>query len=84
MTGQKLGASAVLIHIQRVAKDHMNMFNLALANVGDIEVVLCRHGEALVLTRKFVTLEDPTECDRVQETDGIITEVGCFYLLVCK
>ena len=54
----------------------MNMFNLVLGNVGDVEVVLCRHSEALVLTRKFVTQEDPTECERVQQSDGIITEVS--------
>ena len=76
-TGQKLGASGALCHIRRVsASNNMNQYTLHLGNVGDIEVVLCRRGEAVVLTRKFVTTEDDEECLRVYQSDGIITEVG--------
>ena len=71
----------------------MNHYTVQIANVGDIEAVLCRHGEALVLTRKFVTSDDRDECQRVYRSDGIITEdnkvhgttkntrlIGCAYL----
>ena len=46
-----------------------------MANVGDIEAVLCRHGEALMITRKFITVADHDECQRIYKSDGIITEV---------
>jgi len=82
-TGQKLGASGALCHIRRVsASNNMNQYTLHLGNVGDIEVVLCRRGEAVVLTRKFVTTEDDEECLRVYQSDGIITEVGAATLAV--
>ncbi|ELT96189.1 hypothetical protein CAPTEDRAFT_90974, partial [Capitella teleta] len=68
-------------------------YTLSIANVGDVEAVLCRHGDALLLTRKFVTDEDRDECQRVFKSDGIITEdnkvngttkntrmLGCGYL----
>ena len=75
-TGQKLGASGALCHIRRVsASNNMNQYTLHLGNVGDVEVVLCRRGEAVILTRKFVTTEDDEECMRVYQSDGIITEV---------
>jgi len=47
-----------------------------VANVGDVEAVLCRHGEPLLLTKKFVTSADREECQRVAAADGIITEVS--------
>jgi len=47
-----------------------------VANVGDVEAVLCRHGEPLLLTKKFVTSADRDECQRVAAADGIITEVS--------
>jgi len=46
-----------------------------VANVGDVEAVLCRQGEPLLLTKKFVTTADREECQRVCAADGIITEV---------
>jgi PH domain/leucine-rich repeat-containing protein phosphatase len=75
-TGQRLGASGVLLHIQRHADDgQMNHFTLNVANVGDVEAVLCRRGEALMLTRKFVAVHDREEISRIVQHDGIITEV---------
>ena len=74
--GQKLGASVAVLHLQRIASNNkVNQYTLQLANVGDVEAVLCRRGEALPLTRKFVTVEDREECDRVYNSNGIITEV---------
>jgi len=46
-----------------------------VANVGDVEAVLCRRGEPLLLTKKFVTTADRDECQRVCAADGIVTEV---------
>ena len=71
--GQRLGASAVLCHICRCEGRE---YRLTLANVGDVEMVLCRRGEAVLLTRSFVTGAQPEECQRVYRSDGIITEVG--------
>ena len=75
-SGQRLGASALLCHLHRVASaDTIKQYTLSIGNVGDVEAVLCRHGDALLLTRKFVTDEDRDECQRVFKSDGIITEV---------
>jgi len=75
-TGQRLGAAGTLIHLQRhLADGQLNQFTMNVANVGDVEAVLCRQGEPLLLTKKFVTTVDREECQRVCATDGIITEV---------
>lgn len=54
------------------------------ANVGDIEVVLCRRGEAVLLTRKFVTIDDRTECQRVCKLDGFITAASSEHIVLKK
>ncbi|WAR12148.1 PHLP2-like protein [Mya arenaria] len=46
LTGQKIGAAAAVCHIQRPSSDRGH-YTLNIANVGDIEVVLCRRGEAM-------------------------------------
>ena len=76
-TGQRLGASAILIHIRRHDSEdgEMNHFTMNVANVGDVEAVLCRRGEATMLTRRFVATQDRDECQRICQLDGIITEV---------
>ncbi len=48
---------------------------LDVAGVGDTEAVLCRRGEAVPLTRKFVTTCDRDECQRVYKSGGWISEV---------
>lgn len=56
-----------------------------VANVGDTEVVLCRHGRALALTRRFDVGADAEECQRVVTSGGIVTEVcglELFFLLL--
>ena len=58
------------------AAHQLNQFTMNVANVGDVEAVLCRHGEPLLLTKKFVTSADRDECQRVAAADGIITEVS--------
>ncbi len=60
-----------------MATNHMNHYTLQLANVGDVEAVLCRRGEAVVLTRRYTTM-DRDECHRVYKAGGIITEVRTF------
>jgi len=59
----------------------MNQFTMNVANVGDVEAVLCRRGEALLLTKKFSTTADRDECQRVLAADGIVTEVSTLSLL---
>ena len=53
----------------------LNRHVLRVGNVGDVEVVLCRRGEAVCVTRKFTTSDNDDERDRVYRCDGIITEV---------
>lgn len=91
VTGQKIGLSAALCHIHKTlancgtSSGHVNgnksngrrfNFVLTIANVGDVEAVLCRKGEAVLLTRKFVALSDNEETQRVCKSNGIVTEVG--------
>jgi len=68
--GRYNGAAAVLVHLQRRSA---RQFVMTTANVGDVEVVLCRQGEAICLTRKFITSADRTECQRICKLDGFIT-----------
>ena len=74
VSGQRVGASAVLCHMKRIDKSSKK-FSLQIANVGDVEAVLCRQDDAVVLTRKFTTIENREECYRVCLSDGIIMEV---------
>ncbi|ESN89930.1 hypothetical protein HELRODRAFT_91230, partial [Helobdella robusta] len=77
-TGQKLGMSGALCHIRKStsSRNGATGFLLTVANVGDVEAVLCRKGEAVLLTRKFVATCDHEEVQRVCKSDGIITEDG--------
>ena len=81
--GQKLGACSALCHIRCLREgggdtgdERMNHYELHVSNVGDVEMVLCRRGEALCLTRRFTTSDDLEECERVYSSGGIITEVS--------
>jgi len=74
LRGRYHGAAAVLVHLQRGSARH---FVMTTANVGDVQVVLCHQGEAVLLTRKFVTSDDRTECQRVCKLDGFITTASC-------
>ena len=53
----------------------LNRHVLRVANVGDVEAVLCRRGEAVCVTRRFTTKDDLEERERLYTCDGIITEV---------
>lgn len=94
LSGQHLGATALVCHLERhEASDQLNQFTLSIANVGDTEAVLCHRRETVVLTRKFTTTTDREECMRIYKSDGFITEdckvngithntrlLGCSYL----
>ena len=71
-SGQKLGASAVMVHIQK----RNDNFSLQMGNVGDVECVVSRRGEAMRLSRLFSVTDDKEECMRICQADGIITEVS--------
>ncbi|XP_014674681.1 PREDICTED: PH domain leucine-rich repeat protein phosphatase 1-like, partial [Priapulus caudatus] len=63
-SGQRLGASAALCHIRAAAADDVDSYgdySLGVANVGSCEVVLCRQGEALRLSRLFTVAGDEPE-----------------------
>jgi len=76
--GQYHGVAAVLVHLQRRSA---RQFVMTTANVGNVEVVLCRRGEAIILTRKFVTSADRTECRRICKLDGFITVASVTWLI---
>lgn len=48
---------------------------MCMANVGDVEVVICRRGEVVPVSRQFLVQSDQDECHRICKSDGIITEV---------
>ncbi|XP_064641510.1 PH domain leucine-rich repeat-containing protein phosphatase 2-like isoform X2 [Lineus longissimus] len=78
-TGQKLGASATLIHISKHYTPSGDRYLLNVANVGDTEAVMCRNDEVVLLTRSFRVSEDRAELQRIVKTDGIITEDNKVY-----
>ncbi|XP_061163217.1 PH domain leucine-rich repeat-containing protein phosphatase 2-like isoform X1 [Saccostrea echinata] len=71
-TGQKVGAAAAVCHL----KKENNQYSLCMANVGDVEVVICRRGEVVPVSRRFLVQSDQEECRRICKSDGIITEDG--------
>lgn len=70
-TGQKVGAAGAVCHIRK--ENHQ--YSLCMANVGDVEVVICRRGEVVPISRRFLVQSDHEECGRICRSDGIITEV---------
>ncbi|XP_038662467.1 PH domain leucine-rich repeat-containing protein phosphatase 2-like isoform X1 [Scyliorhinus canicula] len=93
MVGQKFGSSAVLCHIRRDPSDHSSYFTLTVANVGNSQVVLCRDGQPLTLSKVFSLEQCVEELERVKQQKAIITEdnkvngvtcctrlLGCTYL----
>lgn len=80
-TGQKVGAAAAVCHL----KKEDNHYSLSMANVGDVEVVVCRRGEVVPISRRFLVQSDHQECNRICKSDGIITEVGfqTWFLILC-
>lgn len=66
-------------------KKEDNHYSLSMANVGDVEVVVCRRGEVVPISRRFLVQSDHQECNRICKSDGIITEVGfqTWFLILC-
>ncbi|KAG8562855.1 hypothetical protein GDO81_015841 [Engystomops pustulosus] len=94
--GQKLGSSALLCYIGHTAPEHSNNFSLTVANVGTSQMVLCRNGQPLVLSRMFSIEHCREDLLRIKEQKAIITEdnkvngvtcctrmLGCTYLHPC-
>lgn len=86
-SGQKMGASCTLCHIEKVSgtspkeehgKKNTN-YVLRVANSGHTEAVLCRKGRALPLTKRFL-VEDASveEMERIKKAGAIVTEVNGF------
>uniref|UniRef100_A0A4W3JFZ0 PH domain leucine-rich repeat-containing protein phosphatase 2 n=2 Tax=Callorhinchus milii TaxID=7868 RepID=A0A4W3JFZ0_CALMI len=88
MVGQKLGSSSVLCHIRHDPSDHNSNFTLTLANVGSCQVVVCRDGQPLLLSKVFSLEQCDEELERVKQQKAIITEdnkvngVTCFTRLL--
>ncbi|ESO82713.1 hypothetical protein LOTGIDRAFT_155730 [Lottia gigantea] len=71
--GQRLGAAGGVIHIEYYTNSPPILY---LANVGDTEIVLCRKNKAVCLSQLFTVSTNPSECQRICQSDGIITEDG--------
>ncbi|GAB1598342.1 PH domain leucine-rich repeat-containing protein phosphatase 2-like isoform X1 [Argonauta hians] len=93
--GQKIGASVGICHIKKLpeTEEKVPQYCLTVANVGMVQVVLCRNSQPIRLTHQFSIDCDRSECMRIQKFDGILTEdglvngitpctrlVGCSYL----
>ncbi|XP_072926253.1 PH domain leucine-rich repeat-containing protein phosphatase 2-like [Hemitrygon akajei] len=90
MVGQKLSSSSVLCHIHRDPSDHSSYFTLTVANVGNSQVLLCRDGQPLSLSKLFSLGQCAEELGRVKQQKAIITEdnkvngvTSCTRLLGC-
>ena len=64
----------MICHIRKPT-NQSNHFELHVANVGDTEIVLCRRGVAVCLSKQFTVSDNKAELDRICKSDGIITEV---------
>ena len=69
-----MGAAGVICHICKSSKKSKH-FELHVANVGDTELVLCRKGVAVCLSKLFTVSSNKDELKRICKSDGIITEV---------
>lgn len=74
-TGQKIGAAGAVCHIHRPSSNNGH-HTLHVANVGDTEVVLCRRGEAVVLSKLFTIDSNKEEMERICKAGGIVTEAS--------
>lgn len=63
-----------MCHIRR-NEDSNRRFYINIASCGDIAAVLCRAGEAMLLTQAHTVVDDREEASRIFRSDGIITEV---------
>ncbi|XP_072321920.1 PH domain leucine-rich repeat-containing protein phosphatase 2 [Eucyclogobius newberryi] len=92
MTGQKLGASALLCYIHHEPSD-LGGYSLTVANVGTCQAVLCRNGQPVALSKVFSLENSTDEMERIKLCKAIITEdnkvsgvtccsrlLGCSYL----
>uniref|UniRef100_A0A915JE45 PPM-type phosphatase domain-containing protein n=1 Tax=Romanomermis culicivorax TaxID=13658 RepID=A0A915JE45_ROMCU len=88
--GQKLGASCSLC---RISVKSNYKIQVEIAAVGNIEIVLCRNGRAVVLTKKCLLNQWLEEYSRIRKERKIITEeneidgitnctrlIGCYFL----
>lgn len=77
-TGQKIGASAAVCHLRKLpdGRDGSTKYWITVSNVGMVQVVLSRNGQAIPLTHCFSVNTDRSECIRIQKSHGIITEDG--------
>uniref|UniRef100_A0A1A7XQL4 PH domain and leucine rich repeat protein phosphatase 1 n=1 Tax=Iconisemion striatum TaxID=60296 RepID=A0A1A7XQL4_9TELE len=74
--GQRMGGSAALCHIRHdpvAPGEHGGCFTLTAANVGRCRAVLCRGGNAMLLSNVH-TVREESEYHRVRQHNAIITE----------
>ncbi|XP_053401154.1 PH domain leucine-rich repeat-containing protein phosphatase 2-like isoform X2 [Mercenaria mercenaria] len=72
-TGQKVGAAGAICHLHKHPSGN-SPYVLNVANVGDVEVVICRRGEASVLSKLFSVSSNKEEMERICKSGGIVTE----------
>ncbi|KRY92448.1 PH domain leucine-rich repeat-containing protein phosphatase 1 [Trichinella pseudospiralis] len=74
--GQRQGASCALCHltVKRKNSNGEKEYDVRVANCGDTEIVLCRKGEPIMLTKKFLIENSDEEYARVRLAGGIVDE----------
>ena len=77
-----MGAAGAICHIRKPSEENKH-YQLHVANVGDTEVVLCRRGEAVCLSKLFTVSGNKDEMRRICKSDGIITEVRETFTVLC-
>ncbi|KRX76037.1 PH domain leucine-rich repeat-containing protein phosphatase 1 [Trichinella sp. T6] len=74
--GQRQGASCALCHltVKRKNSNGEKEYDVRVANCGDTEIVLCRKGEPIMLTKKFLIENSDEEYARVRLAGGTVDE----------
>ncbi|KRZ86116.1 PH domain leucine-rich repeat-containing protein phosphatase 1 [Trichinella sp. T8] len=74
--GQRQGASCALCHltVKRKNSSGEKEYDVRVANCGDTEIVLCRKGEPIMLTKKFLIENSDEEYARVRLAGGTVDE----------
>ncbi|CDW53448.1 LRR 8 and LRR 1 and PP2C and LRR 7 domain contain ing protein [Trichuris trichiura] len=90
--GQRQGVSCALCHlVPRYHRGASRKYCIRVANCGDVEVVLCRNGEPILLTKRFTAESSEEEYARIRLSGGTVDQnnaingtVRCSRLIGCS
>ncbi|KFD71258.1 hypothetical protein M514_04899 [Trichuris suis] len=74
--GQRQGVSCALCHlVPRYHRGASRKYCIRVANCGDVEVVLCRNGEPILLTKRFTVESSEEEYARIRLSGGTVDQL---------